>query len=309
MLPKKLFTAKCLHVDRDIVFCEDIENFFSYVEKNLNKELSENVGIEEPIHNDKDKYIQILTYNKFKSYWNTKNMSMLHFSKSKEENQKEYYEVLFGEIQKYILTSEKLIYNILSIYTIYSLYYTQITEYFYQINTIPEIMIEFNKTLIEVKQSSFAIAKTLALMINRLYKDEAFSVGCIIGIKTIILNKYGLPMEQKANVYKDYVEINNTKRYFDKLKFEDKEKSFINKKLVSDYTETKRDTVEMIKSLGQDFNSKLYCDFMNYKLNTEHKTNNEYTFYMRDFETLNLNDFETHKFTNLNLHFDQIDNV
>ena len=30
MIPKKLFTPKCLHADREVVFHEDIQNFYNY---------------------------------------------------------------------------------------------------------------------------------------------------------------------------------------------------------------------------------------------------------------------------------------
>ena len=44
-------------------------------------------------------------------------------------------------------------------------------------------------------------------MVSKLKKDNAFSIGVIPGLKTIILNKYGLPLEQKTNVYQDYLDI------------------------------------------------------------------------------------------------------
>jgi hypothetical protein len=80
MLPKFLFNPKNLHPDRDIVFQEDFSNFFNFLDSK--------------IVND-----EMLTYLNFKVIWKEKKMSLLHFIKSKEESIKEYYEVLFGEVQ------------------------------------------------------------------------------------------------------------------------------------------------------------------------------------------------------------------
>ncbi len=40
-----------------------------------------------------------------------------------------------------------------------------------------------------------------------MYMDDVFSIGAVVGLKTIILNKHGLPIEQKLTTYKEYMEI------------------------------------------------------------------------------------------------------
>jgi len=97
MFPKKLFGARCLYPDREFVFKQDLEDFFLYILKVLKVKIKdeEELLIEQfNIHN--------FSFKNFKVYWKEKKMSMLHFSKSKEENTKEYYEVLFGEVQSII---------------------------------------------------------------------------------------------------------------------------------------------------------------------------------------------------------------
>jgi len=109
MLPKRLFGARCLYPDREFVFKQDLEDFFLYVQTNIQfKSKQEEINYDEKIKNNNIENIEKIekieeslsfNYTYFKTYWNERKMCMLHFSKSKEENTKEYYEVLFGEIQ------------------------------------------------------------------------------------------------------------------------------------------------------------------------------------------------------------------
>lgn len=46
------------------------------------------------------------------------------------------------------------------------------------------------------------LRKEFLLMMSKLYQDDAFSIGVIIGLKSIILNKYGIPVENKFHTYK-----------------------------------------------------------------------------------------------------------
>ena len=141
MLPNKLFSPKCLHPDRNIVFKDDLHNFYLYILHSLQ------------IMTEKDEIEKLnqYTYKNYKSMYQTKRISMLHFSRSKEENPKEYYEVLFGEVQYIFFTSHInsfiFIPKLFSIYTLYSLYYTQISREFYQINTIPEYLQGLNELI------------------------------------------------------------------------------------------------------------------------------------------------------------------
>ena len=72
MLPKKLFCPKCLLPEREHAFKDDLDSFFNNITQNLKKE-------------------ELLTFETFKKYYKLKKISMLHFSKRKEENAKEYY--------------------------------------------------------------------------------------------------------------------------------------------------------------------------------------------------------------------------
>jgi len=424
MLPKKLFTPKCLHTDRDIVFHEDLENFFNFVIfklsqndyiilkenqienkikeiNNINcinniqtksyKENSDRKITKQNIKNvdntnsmldsdninpnvksllDKnfqtvvvnysnselekaDNILNNLNFKTFKHFWKLKKMSMLHFSKSKEENPKEYYEVLFGEVQNFILYGRgnksmkenkescykqfqmDKAYKILAIYSLYSLYYTQTSEFFYQINTIPEVLFEINKLLKSEnsKNLNCIFKKEIAMIVKKLHADNSFSIGALIGLKTVILNKYGLPLEQRTNVYKDYVDINNTKIILDKMKIDEKEKNQNQKINLEDYVNIKRETVDLMKNLklnGGDatvnFNFDLYCDFINEKLKSSSNPgdlrmpysqdnnllNFDLTFFPNNMDMLNLReeDFDKNKITNLDLQFNQIeDNI
>ena len=380
MLPKKLFTPKCLHADRDTVFHEDLGNFFHFVisemSDNINKteikisneEISNKIfskdsmilnsipDSNEEILKKKIKksqkaiinpevektrlIIEILNYENFKYFWKIQKMSMLHFTKSKEENSKEFYEVLFGEVQDFLLNGHvknpllSRIIRILAFYSLYSIYYTQTSEYFYQINTTPEVLAEINHILSEnsheVNGVNYTrVKKEIALMTKRLYQDDAFSIGTLVGIKTIILNKYGLPLEQRSNVYRDYVDINNTKILLEKMKFEEKEKNIANSLNLDEYVNVKRDTVNLMKNLNlsnSSFNTRLYCDFINEKMKNSnlakefHNNNNnlnennilisDLTFFPHDVDMLNIKneDFERNRITNLDLQFNQIEN-
>ncbi len=114
MFPKRLFTPKCLYVDRELVFKRDLEDFCFYVKTDLITKTEETNQDIEQCTNATNIKINIITnnivtenqaqyfdfsYTKFKQYWKQRKMSMLHFAKSKEENTKEYYEELFGEAQ------------------------------------------------------------------------------------------------------------------------------------------------------------------------------------------------------------------
>jgi hypothetical protein len=278
MLPKKLFTPKCLHLDRDIVFREDIANFFRHVVKHL-----------------KDNDMTLPDYVTYKRLYREKKISMLHFSKSKEENQKEYYEVLFGEIQSFMIEdrlkdNEKeysMLFKILSIFTLYSVYYTQTTDYFYQINTIPEILIEINKVISALTPLTMysSTRNQIVMMINKLYNDEAFSIGTVIGLKTIILNKYGLPLELKENIYNDYMDINQSASKLNAFGGKGSIDALNGKR--TEYAASKKFLVDAIKGLCNDFpqgafDMESYCDFINCnnnldegnKVQPEHLVNN-----------------------------------
>lgn len=255
MIAKKLFTPKCLHNDRDSVFQEDFKIFFNNIITGENLEKNNNY----------------LKYQTFKKYWSLYNMSMLHFSKSKEENIKEYYEVLFGELILLLCsdkTRNELLFScnvdihikLFAIYSLYSVYYTQIYDTFYQININIEALNEMNLVIKFISNSE--IKRTLLLMISKLYKSEAFSIGVLTGLKTIILNKHGIPLEQKANTYKDYIELNESHKTFEQLNCHSET---VNKAVLDSYNLSKKNTANSIKSIfkNKSMNKELYCNFIN----------------------------------------------
>ena len=247
MLPKKLFCPKCLLPEREHAFKDDLDNFFNYIIQNLKGE-------------------EILTYETYKKYYKIKKISMLHFSKRKEESAKEYYEVLFGEIQSFFF-SENINSQLFSIYSLYSIYYTQINNTFYQINTILEFLKGVNALILKLSKDKDKtmnmVGATIFSMIKKLKKDEAFSIGVIPGLKNIILNKYGIPIERKENVYTYTKEINsfinelnrqNQNEIIDEGKKE-------NDKNEIDYGLLKKNIVNEIKELNMD--KEEYVNYIN----------------------------------------------
>jgi hypothetical protein len=250
---------------------------------------------------------------------------MLHFVKSKEENAQEYYFVLFGEFQKFFI-KENLkdkdkdyinLFKLLTIYSLYSLYYTQTYEYYYRINTIPEILEIINNFIIELKNLQYLqdkiqldynrlliIVKEITLMMSKMYSDEAFSIGTLIGLKTIILNKYSLPIEQKTNVYKDFMHINQCQKTLENLKITEKIKNENFKNNIDEYLLNKREIINNIKNLKID--SHLYCEFMNQSSNN-HKDKSD--IYSNQILLLSPSDFDTNKQTVLDLKFNYYDNI
>jgi len=251
-----------------------------------------------------------LDYNVFKFFWKEKSMSLLHFCKSKEENYKEYYEVLFGEVQSFLIENDLrrkaeykefiIVVQILAIYTLYSLYFTQTTDFFYQINTIPEYLIKINqiiKTLLKVKL--IKIARELLLMVFRLHKAEAFSIRVIPGLKTIILNKYGLPCEQKTNTYNDYLHINNSYKNL----YLKEDNSYLNS-LINQYKNLKFDSLFNIKNVfnQNEFDKEMYCGYINNKNKLVECSKNDLAFLRIDNNELDKN------INNLDLQFNIFDN-
>ncbi len=235
---------------------------------------------------------------------------MFHFCKSKEENFKEYYEVLFGEIQSFLIEHNftrkqeydgyNIILQILSIYTLYSIYFTQTQDFFYQINTIPEYLIKINQTIsILLKNKFLKIAKEVLLMVSRLHKVDAFSIGVIPGLKTILLNKYGLPCEQRTNTYNDYMDINNNYKILN-LKEDDSDL----KNLIQKYKNLKYDSLNDIKNSINDteFNRNMFCEYINNKNKLVESLKNDFEFLRLDPGNFDKN------INNLDLQFNIFDN-
>ena len=248
MIPKKLFTPKCLHPDRNIVFYDDLMNFFNNI--------LENLSIKENIITKDLELNYLFNFKTFKIFYKNNKISMLHFSRSKEENAKEYYETLFGEIQNiFFLKKFTFLNKIFSIYLLFSLYLTQNFNTFYQINITLEFLIEINN------------------LIKNLFNNKKIEIAKeIFYIITIVLNKYGLPIEQKNNIYKDYCEIFNYKN--DLKKIEKDKNEIFDIKILNDYNNLKKGIIKDIKLNSVMFHED-YVNFMNNNIKIINNNNNK----------------------------------
>ena len=265
MLPKKLFCPKCLLPERDLAFKDDLTDFYNYIMENITKEKEKEKNISLPNNN-------LLSYELYKKYYKSKKMSMLHFSKRKEESAKEYYEVLFGEILSFFFI-DNINSQLFSIYTLYSMYYTQTTSTFYQVNIILEFLKGVNTLIIKlIKNNDITVRKIgfiIYNMIKKMKDDDAFSIGVIPGLKSIILNKYLLPIEKKENVYSYTKEIN---KFVNELKNKEKnENDNTNKNGINIYEQKnkkeleydiiKKNIINQIKDINMDKDD--YINFIN----------------------------------------------
>ena len=265
MLPKKLFCPKCLLPERDIAFKDDLTDFYNYIMESITQEKEKEKNISLQNNN-------LLSYESYKKYYKSKKISMLHFSKRKEESAKEYYEVLFGEILSFFFI-DNINSQLFSIYTLYSIYYTQTTSAFYQVNIILEFLKGVNTLIIKlIKNNDITVRKIgfiIYNMIKKMKDDDAFSIGVIPGLKSIILNKYLLPIEKKENVYSYTKEIN---KFVNELKNKEKNENDNtnnnginiyeqkNKKEL-EYDIIKKNIINQIKDINMDKDD--YVNFIN----------------------------------------------
>ena len=301
MLPKKLFCPKCLLPERDTAFKDDLTDFYNYILENAKKE---KVTANE----------QYLSYATYKKLYKAKKISMLHFAKRKEESAKEYYEVLFGEILSFFF-SDEIFSQIFSIYTLYSLYYTQVTSTFYQVNIILEFLKGIN-TLINklIKDKNKEVKKigcTIYNMIKKMKDDDAFSIGVIPGLKSIILNKYLLPIEKKENVYTYTKEINNYIKELNDKEKKDNNNNGINiidekDKNELDYALLKKNIINDIKDINMDKDD--YVNFINnnyYENNLNRNEMMNYNKYLVGNNFLKKEDLKQGEITQLDILFNK----
>ena len=300
MIPKKIFCSKCLLPERDTAFKDDLTDFYNYILENMKNNENEN----------------FLSFAKYKKCYKDKKISMLHFSKRKEESAKEYYEVLFGEVQSFFF-SDNINSQLFSIYTLYSLYYTQTVNTFYQINTILEYLKGVNELILklgkEKDKKRKKVGATIYSIMKKMKNEEAFSIGVIPGLKSIILNKYGIPIERKENVYSYTKEIKN---YIKELNKENnKEKNNCandnnNNKIELDYEIFKKNIIGDIKGLNIDKEN--YVNYINNNYNENDFNNygnggniiNNYSGYINDI-ILKKEDLSPDGITQLDLLFNK----
>ena len=117
-------------------------------------------------------------------------------------------------------------------------------------------------------------------------EDDAFSIGVIPGLKSIILNKYLVPIEKKENVYSYTKEINNyIKELKDKEIKGNNESNIIEQKNKNDfdYEIIKKNIINEIKDLNMDKDD--YINFINnnYYDNDFNKYSGDMMNYNKDF--------------------------
>ena len=136
-------------------------------------------------------------------------------------------------------------------------------------------------------------------MIFRIHKADGFSIGIIPGLKTIILNKYGLPCEQRTNTYNDYMDININ---YKNLNVKDDDSQLNN--LIQQYKNLKFTSLNNIKTSinDQEFDKDLYCDYINSKNRMVECSKNDLAFLRIDNKELEKN------INNLDLQFNIFDN-
>ena len=126
-----------------------------------------------------------------------------------------------------------------------------------------------NKLIKDKNNSVRKIGFTVYNMIKKMKEDDAFSIGVIPGLKSIILNKYLVPIEKKENVYSYTKEINNyMKELKDKETKDNNEKNIVEQKNKNDldYQLIKKSIINEIKDINMDqddyinFINSNYCD-------------------------------------------------
>lgn len=210
-----------------------------------------------------------LNFEIFKSVWKQKKFTLIHHSKYKEENTIEYYQVLFEQVQLYLFPDNpsNMICKIFAIYCIYSLYHTQPYRIKFQVTTIPECLESINDCIRQVKLKQKSLFITIYSMIDSLQKQQAFKIGVILGLKTIILNKYGLPIELKSDIYSEFKQLFKSNSHINNMKESQSKEIESFKPILKDYKLAKMSLVNEIKSLFNLENSNddkaLYCSEMN----------------------------------------------
>lgn len=156
-------------------------------------------------------------------------------------------------------------------------------------------------------KDNIKIRRELLLIMNKLYQEEAFSIGTIIGLKSIILNKYGIPVENKSHTYKNYLEVRNNINFLKECK--SKELLSNLEKNMMNYSKSKKNLIDELKRfytkenhiLGTSSNSDVdnYCKFINNEIQTQ---------FLSDSFKIQQTDFKINEITNLDLCFNQTEN-
>jgi len=144
-------------------------------------------------------------------------------------------------------------------------------------------------------------------MMSKLYQEEAFSIGTTIGLKSILLNKYGIPVENKSHTYKNYLEVKNNINFLKECK--NKELSSNIEKNMMNYSKSKKNLVDELKKFYSKDNNlsglnslsdvENYCKFINNEIQSQ---------FLSDSFKIQKNDFRSNEITNLDLCFNQSEN-
>lgn len=204
MIPQKLFYPKYLSMNREAIFKEDLDSFYNTISKALQLDDEENF----------EEKTASFTYEKFKQFYKEHSLFALHFSMTKEEKRKDYYDTLFGVIISYLFKDVKQSHftfaKLYSLYLLYSIYYTQINDIYYQVNISTEFFEKVNELILTLRRSNNEKLRLIAFQLFQLIKkmkdEDAFQIGVVPGFKNITLNQYGLPLHTKM-IYYDYNDV------------------------------------------------------------------------------------------------------
>lgn len=219
MIPKQLFITKRMHPGRARIFKEDLTNLSNLIFKDLN--LHDRFAYEDSIIK--------FNYQKYKQFYAELKFSMIHNIRDNKEIREEYYQILYGVIQKFFFDPEyrnhDLFYKLFAIYSLYSIYFTQNSPVFTKITINVEFLDKVNELIMRLRYSKNEGLKRISFevyhMIKKLKENEAFIIGIVPGLKTIFLNKHKLPIEEKDK-YKDFKDLLE----FDPNEFENQEDKF-----------------------------------------------------------------------------------
>lgn len=222
----------------------DINNFIP-----LESRLDKNEFLKKLLNNEIS-----FDYSFFKEIWKKNGISLLHQVKNKEENTHEYYDCLYREIQIYLfpLNDDNFISKIFAIYMIYSLYFTQTHKIKFKIVTIPESLKAINNLINTLKISKFSIWKVIYAMTNKLYENQAFKITTLLGNRSIILNRYSLPIDSKTDIFNEYSNLLLSKKKLTEKSKEDSNYFDLIRKKSESYNKLKNNIISDIKSIFED---------------------------------------------------------
>lgn len=144
----------------------------------------------------------------------------------------------------------------------YTLYFTQTYKIKFKIVTILESLKSINILINTLKIGNFNIWKTLYAMINKLYENQAFKITTLLGIRSIILNRYSLPVDNKTDIFNEYSNLLLSKKKLNEKRKEDNSYLDFIRKEGGAYNKMKNNIISDIKSLFEENNQENNLNLM-----------------------------------------------